>query len=190
MTSPFPTIPLARDRLLVIGTGAIAVSALPNWLLLLRAQYPWTVRACLTEAAATLVAPDALAAVTGAPVLGPGWPTAAGGVPHVEAAEWADLVLVLPASADFVAKCAHGIADSLGLAIVQHTPAPVVLVPALSTHSAAKPAVRRALAQAEADGLHVVPPAPAASVHGASGAAMADLVTVLQHLSRVTRPAS
>ena len=191
MTAPVPEIPLARGQLLVVGTGAIAVSALPSWLMVLRGTYPgWTVRVCLTEAAATLVAPDALAAVTGSPVLGPAWPTARGGVPHVEAAEWADLVLVLPASADFVAKCTLGIADGLGLAIVQNTAAPVVLVPALSAVAAGKPAVLRALARAADDGLHVVPPAPVASVHGGAPAAMADLVTVLRHLAQVVRPES
>lgn len=174
-------LPLARGRVLLVGTGAFGVSTLPSWALLLRSWYGWTVRACLTSAATRLVAPAALAAATGHAVSGPDWDTEPG-VPHQVLADWPDLVLVAPATLSFVAKCALGMPDSLALATVMATSAPVLVVPSVAERSLGRPSTQRHLEALREEGYHVVGPRPGISVHTGSSApgAMADIATTLR----------
>ncbi|MER7757720.1 flavoprotein [Kitasatospora sp. NPDC097643] len=166
---PDPPIDLPRGHLLLIGTGAIGVVNLPGWAMSLRVQCGWSVRACLTTAADALVSRQALAAITQAPVSGPDWDTAPGRVPHQELADWADLVLVLPATVNFIGKLAAGIADSLALSTVLNTAAPVVIGPSVPATALCRPVVRRNLRTLHEDGYTVVPRGPALSVHAGTG---------------------
>ncbi|NJQ04485.1 flavoprotein [Streptomyces lonarensis] len=160
-----PRIDLARGRVLLAATGSITVVGLPEWISMLRARFGWTVRVCLTHSADQLVSRRALAAVSGSPVDGPSWETERGVVPHQELAAWPDLVIVAPASLNFLAKLAHGMADSLALTAVLSTRAPVVIAPSLPEAAAVRPSVQRNLALLAEDGHRVVPMEPAYSVH-------------------------
>lgn len=176
------TLDLARGNLLLVGTGSFNVNLLPTWALMLRKWYGCHLRVCLTYSATALVARDAIAAATKEPVWGPDWPTASGCVPHQELAGWADLVIVAPATAAFVGKCANGISDSLALSVVMSVSAPVVLAPALAEEAISRPSVQRNLRLLDEDGYHVVPPQVGTSVHsGRLGiGAMADLGSILR----------
>ncbi|WP_405590241.1 flavoprotein [Streptomyces sp. NBC_01190] len=182
-----PPIDLDRGRVLLVASGAIGVTALPDWAMLLRVQYGWSVRICLTYSADRLVSREALAAVTQAPVAGPGWQTAQGIVPHQELAEWPDLVIVAPATTNFVAKAAAGMSDSLALTTVLCTAAPVLIAPSIPENALARPAVRRNLQCLADDGYHVVPMGPGVSVHrgAVSAAAMPGLPVILRVAARV-----
>lgn len=68
-----PPLSLPRGNVLLVGSGALPVALLPGWVLYLRSLYDWQVRTCLTFSATRLVAPDALAALSSRPVLGPDW---------------------------------------------------------------------------------------------------------------------
>ncbi|MEU5435985.1 flavoprotein [Streptomyces sp. NPDC020719] len=186
-----PPLDLPRGQLLLIGTGAIGVVELPGWAMALRV-YGWSVRVCLTASANALVSRQALAAITQAPVSGPDWDTAEGRVPHQELADWADLVLVLPATVNFIGKLAAGIADSLALTTVLNTPAPVVIGPSIPATALRRPAVRRNLRTLHEDGYTVVPRSPALSVHagGPSQGWTSDLPTALQAAGRTLAAAS
>ncbi|GAB3960493.1 hypothetical protein GCM10027614_82550 [Micromonospora vulcania] len=81
-------------------------------------------------------------------------------VPHLALTAWADLVLVLPATANTLAKAALGIADNLVGTCVLAATAPVVLVPSMNAAMWQRPAVQRNVAQLRADGYGVVPPVP------------------------------
>ncbi|MGH3858429.1 flavoprotein [Actinokineospora sp.] len=177
-----PDLPLARGQVLLVGTGSFSVNLLPSWALLLRRWYGASVRACLTWSATALVAPDALAAATRSPVWGPGFDTAVGTVPHQELAAWADLVLVAPATAAFVGKCANGISDSFALSVVTGSTAPVVIAPAVSEGAMAKASVKRNLALLAEDGYTVVGPVNGTSVHTdqVGPGAMADFGAILR----------
>lgn len=164
MTTP-PALDLPRRNLLLVGSGALPVSLLPGWVMCLRDWYPVTVRLCLTWSATRLVSPAALAAVSGQPVLGPDWQPETGRVDHREAADWADLVLVAPATGNVVAKAAAGITDSLALAVIAFTTAPVVVVPSLAAPVAASQACRRNLRQLTEDGFQVMPTTVGLSAH-------------------------
>ncbi|MDA2812534.1 hypothetical protein O4J56_17960 [Nocardiopsis sp. RSe5-2] len=180
-----PKITLPRGNVLLVGAGALPVALLPGWVLYLRQLYGWQVRVCLTRSATGLVASDALAAISGRPVLGPEWRPAGGTVEHREAAEWADLVIVIPATGAFIAKCAAGITDSLALATVGFTEAPVFIVPSLGGPRLRAKAVQRNLAALEEDGYHVLPTETGTSAHtGADDlGAMPSIFTVLRTIA-------
>jgi hypothetical protein len=185
-----PRLGLDRGRVLLVASGAIGVTALPEWAMLLRVRYGWSVRVCLTYSADRLVSREALAAVTQAPVAGPGWQTEQGVVPHQELAEWPDLVIVAPATTNFVAKTAAGMADSLALTTVLCTAAPVLIAPSIPENALARPAVRRNLQSLADDGYHVVPMAPGLSAHrGAiTPTAMPGLPAILRLAANVLPP--
>ncbi|MFE6738000.1 flavoprotein [Streptomyces tubercidicus] len=160
-----PRIDLPHGRVLLVGAGAFGVTALPSWAVLMRMWYGWELRACLTHAGDQLVSRQALAAATQAPVEGPQWDTARGVTPHQELAEWPDLVIVAPATTNFLAKCALGMPDSLALSTVIATRAPVVLAPSIPHGAVDKPAVQRNLRILSEDGYHVTPMQLGTSVH-------------------------
>ena len=77
---------------------------------------------------------------------------------HIGLARRAELVVIAPASADFLAKLAHGLADDLLSTLVLATTAPIMLAPAMNCEMWSKPAVQRNVAQLRADGFHFIDP--------------------------------
>lgn len=148
-----------RQSEIVLGvTGGIAAykaAALASLLV----QRGAGVTAVLTRNARKFVGEATFAALTGRPVavrsFDPGsFPLGA----HIELAERADLVVVAPASADFLAKVAAGAADDLLTTLVLCAECPLVVAPAMNAAMWAKPAVRRNVERVAADGARVVPP--------------------------------
>jgi len=78
--------------------------------------------------------------------------------PHISLADGADLLCIAPATANVLAKMAHGLADDLLSTLVLSFGGPVVLAPAMNTEMWAKPAVQRNVQTLAADGVHIVPP--------------------------------
>ncbi|WP_165400099.1 flavoprotein [Motilibacter rhizosphaerae] len=143
-------------------TGSISAAHTPTQVLALRQLFGAEVRVVLTPAATQFVAPRALAVMSGAEVLGvEARPVTSPAVDHVEVASWADLLLVLPATADFLARTAAGTAPDLLGAAVLAAACPVVVVPSMNHVMWRKPVVQRNADQLRADGIGVVPP-----VHG------------------------
>ena len=93
-----------------------------------------TVQAVLTEYAARFVGPLTFQALTGRPAeIGLGGNLARAGMDHVELGREADLIVVAPATANTLAKIAHGLADNLLTTTVLASTCPVVLAPAMNT---------------------------------------------------------
>ncbi|MEV5988237.1 flavoprotein [Streptomyces sp. NPDC052051] len=180
-------LPLARGQVVLIGTGAFSAAELPGWAALLRSWYGWSIRPCLTYSGQQLVSRGALAAGAGSAVWGPEWPTSDGVLPHQDLAAWADLMLVMPTTTNFLAKCAAGMPDSLALSTVMSATCPVVLVPSFPEAALRRPSLERNLKLAEEEGYYVVPTQHGVSVHtGRRGpGAMADLVAVLRFVASV-----
>lgn len=80
-------------------------------------------------------------------------------VRHVNLGKAADLVVVAPATADLMSRCAAGRADDLLTSTLLTTRCPVLFAPAMHTEMWEHPATRRNVAQLRADGIHVMPPA-------------------------------
>ncbi|TVR14115.1 MAG: hypothetical protein EA401_05235 [Planctomycetota bacterium] len=117
------------------------------------------VRCVLTENAAQLVAPQALVTVSGNPVYDSLW-SQDGRIPHIETVRWCDLLLVAPATANLLAKCALGLADDLlstGFLALEPDK-PCIMAPAMNTVMWNKPIVQQHLATLKAQGVHMVDP--------------------------------
>lgn len=115
------------------------------------------VRTVMTLAATKLVGPATLAALTKYPVLTDLWDGQTY-IPHIELADWTELALVVPASADFLAKMANGIADDAASTTILATTAPKLVVPAMNNHMWAAPATQRNLHLLRQDGVSIIEP--------------------------------
>ncbi len=121
-----------RPNILLGITGGIAAyKSAERVRLLKKAGYP--VRVIMTRGAEAFVAPMTFQALSGEPVRNALLdPDAEAGMGHIELAKWADLVVVAPASADFMARLAHGLADDLLATVCCATEAPIALAPAMN----------------------------------------------------------
>jgi phosphopantothenoylcysteine decarboxylase/phosphopantothenate--cysteine ligase len=117
----------------VLGvSGGIAAYKSPDLVRRLRERGA-QVQVVMTPGATRFVTSLSFQAVSGRPVRGEIWDEAAeAAMGHIEIARWADLVLVAPASADFIARLAAGMADDLLSTLCLATEAPLVLAPAMN----------------------------------------------------------
>jgi protein-L-isoaspartate O-methyltransferase len=150
----------AAVRKLVLGvTGAVGTAMSPQLAANLVAA-GYRVRIAMTKAAHRFVTPLALESLTHEAVVNGLWdrskdlPT-----PHINLAEWADVVLVCPASATTIARLAQGDCSDLVSATAIAARCPVVVVPSMNAAMFEAPAVRRNLDLLRDDGFHLVMPA-------------------------------
>jgi phosphopantothenoylcysteine decarboxylase/phosphopantothenate--cysteine ligase len=144
---------------LVLGvTGGIAAyktAALCSRLV----QDGWGVTVVMTPAARRFIGPDTFAALTGRPVAkrrfgDPAYPLGA----HIEVARRGQMLCIAPASADFLAKAAHGLAGDLLSTLYLAFQGPVIVAPAMNAAMWAHPAVQRNVERVRADGAVIVEP--------------------------------
>lgn len=79
-------------------------------------------------------------------------------IAHIDLADWADLILVAPATANMIGKMANGIADDMVTTTLLATTAPVWIAPAMNVHMYDHPAVKRNLDRLSADGYKFIEP--------------------------------
>ena len=79
-------------------------------------------------------------------------------VQHIHFADWTELAIVIPATANTIAKIAHGIADNFVTSALLATTAPKVIVPAMNEHMWENPATLRNCAQLQKDGVIMIEP--------------------------------
>ncbi|WP_320776122.1 flavoprotein [Streptomyces sp. CRN 30] len=182
-----PSPELSAARLLLVGSGALGVAHLPFWASWLRQSYPDVeLRILLTRSAERFVSPLALSAVSGTTVHRDTWTGHSRvGALHVELAEWADAVAVHPATLHFVARLAHGLADTPSLLALQCTRAVIGVAPSLPPGALDNPLVREQLKRlARRPNIVVAPTVPGHSATtGRLDAAVAEPLPAL--LARV-----
>ncbi len=123
---------LAAKRILLGITGGIAAYKSIELIRLLT-KAGADVQVVLTDGAKAFVTEMTLQAVSGKPVRSTLLdPTAEAGMGHIELAKWADLIVIAPASADFMARYAQGMANDLLTTLCLATEAPVLLAPAMN----------------------------------------------------------
>ena len=128
------------------------------------------VRVAMTEAATRFVTPVTLQALTGQTVWTDMWgPRVADNMSHIELSRDRDLVLVAPASADFLAKVAHGLADDLLSTLVLARRCGLMLAPAMNVEMWDNPATQRNLAALLKDGVVFAGPAAGDQACGETG---------------------
>ncbi|HKD74505.1 MAG TPA: bifunctional phosphopantothenoylcysteine decarboxylase/phosphopantothenate--cysteine ligase CoaBC, partial [Ktedonobacterales bacterium] len=97
-------------------------------------------------------------------------PTGEAAARHIELGQTAQLLLIAPATADVIARLAHGMADDMLTAIALATTAPLVIAPAMEHHMLAHPATQANLALLADRGAHIVPPDAGRLASGQIGA--------------------
>src|SRR6185437_10332758 len=125
----------------------------------------------LTTHAREFVTPLTFEALSQRPVWADLWePTGVAAARHIELGAAAQLVLVAPATANTIARLAHGFADDMLTAIALATTAPLVIAPAMEAHMLAHPETQANLALLRERGAHIVPPEEGRLASGAVGA--------------------
>ena len=156
----------------IVGvTGGIAAYKAAELVSLLGKQ-GHAVRCIMTDAAQQFITPLTLQTLSGNPVYtsmfqmqeNPEWQ-----VEHIGLARWADCVLIVPATADFIGKVAHGLADDLLSTCVMATAAPVFFAPAMNDQMYANPLVQRNIDILREAGYGFVDPVEGNLACGTSG---------------------
>lgn len=138
----YPHGPLSGRTIALCVTGSIAAyKALELARLLLKGGA--RVLPVMSASAARFVGPVTLAGITGEPVATDMWDASFAGEMHVRLAERADLVAVVPATADVLARLAHGRADDLVTALALCARGPVLAAPAMHPRMWEHPATQR-----------------------------------------------
>lgn len=137
------------------GIAAYKVPELVRQLIKKGAQ----VQVAMTQSAQEFVTPLTLQVLTKRPVLTHTFDEREPSqVQHVAMADWCDLALVVPTTANSLAKMAHGLADDVVTTTLLAVTAPILVVPAMNVHMYENPATQRNLAQLQADGLTIMEP--------------------------------
>ena len=127
-------------------------------------------RVVMTPAATELGSPNAFAALTGQTV-GTDLTEAlnAAEIQHIAWAQWADAILIAPASASTIGKLACGIADNLLTTMMLAATCPTMIVPAMNPNMYLHPAVQENLERLRNRGMHIMEPAEGRLACGAVG---------------------
>lgn len=136
------------------GVAAFKAASLVSQLV----QLDISVQVVLSKTAPQFIGPATFAALTGRPpvldLFDPRFPLGA----HIELARQADLFCVAPATANFLGKIAHGLADDLLSTLYLCCTCPVIVCPAMNVEMWQKPSVQRNIQRLVEDGVHLVGP--------------------------------
>ncbi|WP_263772769.1 bifunctional phosphopantothenoylcysteine decarboxylase/phosphopantothenate--cysteine ligase CoaBC [Propionivibrio soli] len=150
---------LSGKRIVLGVTGGIAAYKAAELVRLLIKQDA-SVHVVMTDAASHFVTPVTFQALSGNPVFTDQWdPRIANNMAHIDLSREADALLVAPASADFLAKTAAGIADNLLTTLVLARDCPLFVAPAMNRQMWENPATQRNVATLRNDGIGVLGPA-------------------------------
>lgn len=160
---------LTDKRVLLGVCGGIAVYKACDWTRALRREGA-AVTVVMTEAASRFVTPLTFAALSGRKVYTSMFATEeAEQIPHISLARQADAILIAPATAQTIARLAHGLADDLLATLVLATTAKVVVCPAMNSQMYRHPATQANLARLREYGYTVVAPACGTMACGEEG---------------------
>ena len=128
------------------------------------------VRVIMTRAATSFVTPLTFREITAQPVTETMWGEPLHHVEHIALAEFAELVLVAPATANFIAKAAAGMADDMLTTCVLATRAPLLIAPAMNTGMWENPVMQENVRRLTERGATIIPPAVGELACGTTGA--------------------
>jgi len=177
---------LKGKRILLAVSGGIAAYRSAELARLLIKQGA-EVRCMMTKGACEFITPLTLEALTGQQVHTELFDlTTEREMGHIRLARWADVLVVAPATADIMARFAHGICDNLLSTLFQARRGPVLLAPAMNTVMWEAPATQRNLKTLQDDSVHIVGPAAGDLACGETGSGRmsdpADIVAAMYPL--------
>ena len=158
-----------KTRILLGVTGGIAAYKAPDLVRRL-IERGGEVQVVMTDAAEKFITPMSFQAVSGRPTRNALWDAAAeAAMGHIELARWAQIVLIAPASADFIARLAAGRADDLLATLCLATEAPVVIAPAMNRIMWANKATQANVQTLVSRGIRVLGPGSGSQACGEVG---------------------
>ena len=162
-----PARPL--DRIVLGVTGGIAAYKAAE-LVRLMVKEGIAVDVVMTAAGTKFIAPMTMQALSGNPVLTDLWESgAANAMGHIELSRHADAIIVAPASANFMAKVAHGLADDLLSTLCLARDCPLLVAPAMNRQMWTHVATQRNVARLQADGVAILGPGRGDQACGETG---------------------
>ena len=160
---------LADRRVLLCVCGGIAAYKSVELVRRLR-DAGAQVQVAMTDAAQRFVGAQTFQAVSHLPVRTSLWDAnAEAAMGHLELARWAQQVVVAPATANTIAKIAHGLADDLVSTLCLATTAPIAIAPAMNHRMWLHPATQANIATLRARGVQVIGPDDGPLAEGESG---------------------
>ena len=174
-------------RILIGITGGIAAYKVPQLIRLLKKQGA-EVKVVCTPAALRFVGDETLRTLCGQPVYRDG--VSQYDIEHIRLAQWADLFLLCPATANTIAKIAHGIADNLLTSLALSVPAGKILIaPAMNTEMWRNAATRANVATLQRNGIAVLPVGEGELACGTEGAGrMQEIGEIAEAALAITEP--
>jgi phosphopantothenoylcysteine decarboxylase/phosphopantothenate--cysteine ligase len=175
---------MLQGRHIVVGVcGGIAAYKVADLVSKLQ-QAGALVDVILTEHATEFVRPLTFSALSQRPVYSDLWePTGEAAARHIELGRRADLLLIAPATANTIAKLAHGLADDMLTAVALACPAPLVIAPAMEQHMYMHPATQANLQALAVRGATIIPPEVGHLASGETGIGrFPETSTLLGHL--------
>jgi phosphopantothenoylcysteine decarboxylase / phosphopantothenate---cysteine ligase len=159
-----------KTRILLGVTGGIAAYKSPDLVRRLMERGA-DVQVVMTQNAQRFVSPSTFQAVSSRPTRTDLWDTAAeAAMGHIELARWAQVVLIAPASADFIARLANGRADDLLATLCLATEAPIVIAPAMNRIMWSNKATQANVATLVSRGIRFLGPGSGSQACGEIGA--------------------
>lgn len=161
---------MLKDKNIVLGvTGGIAAYKCVDLVSRLRKQGA-NVHVILTKGAQNFVTETAMREISGNPVVTSMWGEIQEySVEHIALAKLADLVLIAPATANIIAKCANGIADDMLTTTVLATRAPIMFAPAMNSNMYEHPLTQENIQKLQQLGWQLIEPAVGHLACGTSG---------------------
>jgi len=154
---------MLKDKHIILGvTGGIAAYKTPNLIRTFR-KNGFHVRVVISEAAREFVSPVTLSTLSGNEVLVGTFPHGSSGTIHtstwhIDLAQWADIMLIAPATANTIAKLAHGYADNTVTTVALALRCPLLIAPSMDTDMFQHPTTERNLNKLQEFGYLVLPP--------------------------------
>jgi phosphopantothenoylcysteine decarboxylase/phosphopantothenate--cysteine ligase len=160
---------LSDRRILLCVCGGIAAYKAAELVRRLR-DAGAQVQVAMTENALRFVGAPTFQAVSGMPVRTSLWDAAAeAAMGHIELARWAEQVVIAPATANTIAKLAHGFADDLVSTLCLATTAPIAIAPAMNHRMWLHPATQANIATLRSRAVQVIGPGDGPLAEGESG---------------------
>lgn len=160
---------LNGKRILLVISGSIAAIKAPDIIRLFRKKKA-DIRCLITKGGANFITPLALASLSGNPVAQDMWDESEeASIRHIRLAREADMIIVAPASADFISKMAHGLANDLASTVVLAADSPILVAPAMNYRMWHHSATQRNIHQLKSDGISFVDPEAGAMACGETG---------------------
>ncbi|MFT6735185.1 MAG: phosphopantothenoylcysteine decarboxylase/phosphopantothenate--cysteine ligase [Polaribacter sp.] len=175
-----------KANILLGVTGGIAAYKSADLVRRLR-DFNFEVRVVMTKSAEEFITPMTMQAVSGHSVYCDLFESESeAGMGHIELAKWADAVLIAPATANCIAKLAHGIADDLLTTLILATKAPLIIAPAMNQQMWANQSVKHNLSILTSRAIKVIEPASGKQACGDIGQGrMQEPLQIAQDISKL-----